>query len=104
MLTTLESQLHFVREIQNIDTTGVEPLVSIKDETIEGIAERTMGLHTPAIREALANEEFKGRNRRPRRRRGEPVDTRGSEEWDVMGLAERKQGEYFVVDSSKGEQ
>ena len=33
MLSTLRAQVHFVKEIQKVDTTGVEPLVSIRDET-----------------------------------------------------------------------
>src|SRR3954454_3409908 len=33
MLKTLHSQLHFVRDIQSVDTEGVEPLQSIRDET-----------------------------------------------------------------------
>ena len=36
MLSTLSSQLHFVKDIQSVDTTGVEPLRSLRDETAEG--------------------------------------------------------------------
>jgi hypothetical protein len=103
MLKTLHSQLHFVRDIQSVNTEGVEPLQSIRDETEEGITEATIGLED--LKEALGKEEFKGRNRRPRRRRGEAVDTNGAEDWDVLATAEVKietaAGKYFVVRSGK---
>lgn len=98
MLKTLESQLHFVKEIQSVDTTGIEPLQALREETEEAVAENTIGMD--ALREAFANEEVKGRNRRPRRRRDIHVDTNGAEEWDVMGTAERTVGKYFVVNNS----
>jgi Asp-tRNA(Asn)/Glu-tRNA(Gln) amidotransferase C subunit len=100
MLATLQSQLHFVREIQAVDTTGVEPLQALRDETEEGIKEITVGLEE--LKEALSKEDVVGRMRRPRRRRGDVVDTDGAEEWDVLGPAKRKVGKYFVVDSSTG--
>jgi Asp-tRNA(Asn)/Glu-tRNA(Gln) amidotransferase C subunit len=103
MLETLHSQLHFVRDIQNVDTEGVEPLQSIRDETEEGIKEITIGLKS--VREALGNEDIIGRNRRPRRRRGELVDTKGVEKWDALGTAGEKvetpTGGFFIVRSGK---
>lgn len=103
MLKTLHSQLHFVRDIQSVDTDGVEPLQSIRDETEEGLKEITIGLDTPEIKEALAKEEVTGRARRPRRKRGDGalVDTKGAEDWDVLGTAGRTEGKYFVVRSGK---
>jgi hypothetical protein len=101
MLATLESQLHFVREIQAVNTTGIEPLQSIRDETEEGMQELTIGLDD--LKDALAEETIVGRNRRPRRRRVEEVEgmkQNEHEKWDVLGLAERKIGRYFVVDST----
>jgi Asp-tRNA(Asn)/Glu-tRNA(Gln) amidotransferase C subunit len=99
MLQTLHSQLHFVRDIQNVNTEGVEPLQSIRDETEEGIREATIGIEE--LKEALAAEAIKGRNRRPKRRRGDPVDTKGVEDWDVLGTASEKDktslGSFFVV-------
>jgi Asp-tRNA(Asn)/Glu-tRNA(Gln) amidotransferase C subunit len=99
MLQTLHSQLHFVRDIQNVNTEGVEPLQSIRDETEEGIREATIGMEE--LKEALAAEAIKGRNRRPKRRRGDPVDTKGVEDWDVLGTASEKDetslGSFFVV-------
>jgi hypothetical protein len=107
MLRTLESQLHFVREIQSVDTTGIEPLQAIRDETSEGIREITIGLD--ALKDALSQERVVGRHRRPRRRRREELvggegrnekERNPEEDWDVLGMAERKVGRYFVVDSS----
>lgn len=101
MLQTLHSQLHFLKDIQDVDTTGVEPLRSIRDETKEGAEEETIGLDTPDIMEALAKEEVKGRGKRPRRKRV-PVE---QERWDVLGTAgstEQMAGaKYFVVRSGK---
>lgn len=103
MLATLHAQLHFVRDIQNVDTEGVEPLQSIRDETEEGIREVTIGLDQ--LKEALAKEDVVGRNRRPRRRRTEKVDAKDVEDWDVLGTAgdkvETPGGKYFVVRSGK---
>lgn len=99
MLKTLHSQLHFVKEIQKVDTEGVEPLVAIRDETEEARFENTIGLET--LEEAFANEETKGRNQRPRRRRDAVVDTKGAEDWDALGTAGRTSGKYFIVNSSK---
>lgn len=98
MLKTLNSQLHFVREIQKVDTTGVEPLRSLRDETATEANEITMD----DLKEAFAAEEIVGnKHKRIRRRRDIPVDTRGAEDWDVLAYAERKVGRYFVVDSTK---
>lgn len=101
MLKTLHSQLHFVRDIQNVDTEGVEPLRSIRDETEEGIQEITIGMED--LKEAFAKEDVRGRNRRPKRRGGEVFDTKGVEDWDVLGTAsetvEVGGARYFVVRS-----
>jgi Asp-tRNA(Asn)/Glu-tRNA(Gln) amidotransferase C subunit len=103
MLKTLHSQLHFVKDIQKVDTEGVEPLRSIRDETEEGVKEITIGMED--LKEAFEKEEIKGRNRRPRRRRGYMVDAQGVEDWDVLGTAGEKVelagGKYFVVRSGK---
>jgi hypothetical protein len=103
MLETLHSQLHFVRDIQSVNTEGVEPLQSIRDETEEGIEEATIGMED--LKEAFLAEEIKGRNQRPRRKREEPVDTKGVEDWDVLGTASKRVetplGRFFVVKSGK---
>jgi hypothetical protein len=107
MLSTLHQQLHFVRDIQSVDTEGIEPLQSIRDETADGIKEATIGLEN--VRGALREEEFVGRNRRPRRRRRDvkEVEREGKEveNWDVMATAgetvEVGGARFFVVSSGK---
>jgi Asp-tRNA(Asn)/Glu-tRNA(Gln) amidotransferase C subunit len=104
MLKTLHSQLHFVRDIQKVDTEGVEPLVAIRDETEEGIREITIGVEQ--VKDALEMEEVVGRNRRPRRRTEGVGDLQGVEDWDVLRTAGEKvegpTGKFFVVRSGKG--
>ncbi|KAK3946208.1 hypothetical protein QBC46DRAFT_2283 [Diplogelasinospora grovesii] len=102
MINTLQSQLHFVRDVQSVDTTGVEPLRSIRDETEEGLEEATISLDT--LREALSREAVFGYRQRPKRRPHE-TDRQKSQEvedWDVLGTASQKAGRYFVVRSGKG--
>lgn len=86
-----------------MDTDGVEPLQSIRDETEDGIKEVTIGMSD--LKEAFQSEEIKGRNRRPRRKRDGPVDTKGVEDWDVLGTASKKVetplGNYFIVNTKK---
>jgi hypothetical protein len=115
MLRTLSTQLHFVRAIQAVDTTGVEPLVTLRDETPEGIQELTIGLENPRIKEALEGERKVGRMGRVRRVRGNTVrrdgegtgveDRRSQEEreWNPLdGAQGRTAGGYFVVESGRG--
>jgi len=97
LLRTLHAQLHFVRDIQRVNTSGIEPLSSIRDETTEGIKECTITCET--VWQALKTEETVGKCRRPRRRRGEKVDVKGVEDWDVLGCAGETAGRYFVVRS-----
>lgn len=103
MLKILHSQLHFVKDIQKVDTEGVEPLQSIRDETEQGIKETTIGM--AELKKALEKEEIKGRNMRPRRKREEVVEKQKVEDWDVLGTAgetvELAGGKYFVVRSGK---
>lgn len=99
MLKTLSSQLHFVREIQSVDTSGVEPLRSMRDETSE--AEKEIEVTMDDLKEAFAKEERVGRSGRLRRRKDLPVDTEGAEEWDVLAHASRRVGRFFVVENGK---
>ncbi|RAL17783.1 DUF726 domain protein [Aspergillus homomorphus CBS 101889] len=62
MLDMLESQIHFVKEIQRVDASDVEPLQSIRDETPEAVKENTIGLEQ--LREALSKERVVGRNKK----------------------------------------
>lgn len=96
MLSTLSSQLHFVKDIQQMDTTGVEPLRSLRDETKQGEKEAELGLD--ALKVALESEEIRGRWHKRIRRQRKPAD---SQRWDVLGCASKKVGRYFVVEGGK---
>lgn len=96
LIADLSSQLHFVREIQKVDTTGVEPLCSLRDETKAGREEATIGLDQ--LKDALAKEQIRGvYNTKIRRQAGQekPAEI----EWDPLSQATKKVGRYFVVDS-----
>ncbi|OCT46169.1 hypothetical protein CLCR_01304 [Cladophialophora carrionii] len=67
MLRDLRDQVHFVKEIQKVDTTGVQPLVAIRDETSEHRREQT--ITRGKLAEYLALEVKKGKNGTIRRRR-----------------------------------
>lgn len=99
MLDTLAAQLHFVGEIQRVDTTGVKPLRAIRDETEAAEKEQTIGLDT--LKEVLTKEKFIGKWHRRIQRDTTPVDAKDVEHWDVLGAAEKKAGKYFVVESER---
>lgn len=99
MLDTLAAQLHFVGKIQEVDTTGIEPLRAIRDETAAAEAEHTITLET--LKDALASEKVIGTHYKRIQRDTTPVDTKDAEDWDVLGSAERKAGKYFVVESER---
>lgn len=103
MLSTLSSQLHFVKDVQQVDTTGVEPLRSLRDETLEG--EKEAELDMEAMSEALSQEEVKGKyHKRIRRRRRVDVveeERPTRETWDPLGTAGKKVGRFFVVEGGK---
>ncbi|KAL0258761.1 hypothetical protein SLS55_006264 [Diplodia seriata] len=99
MLKTLRSQLHFVRAIQEVNTEGVPPLRAIRDET--RTAEDQTKISLRSLKEALDQEEVRGKHYKRIERKEGPVDTKGAEDWDVLAHAERKAGKYFVVDSGK---
>ncbi|KAJ6441975.1 orotidine 5'-phosphate decarboxylase [Purpureocillium lavendulum] len=95
MIATLQSQLQFVRAVQRVDTTGVEPLRAIRDETDEGVREQTITLKD--LQYALDKEQLVGHYKRPKRVR-EKVES-DAEKWDPLATASTKAGKYFVVDS-----
>lgn len=100
MLRTLESQIHFVKEIQKVDTTGVEPLRAIRDESVEGIEEQTITLAD--LQEYLDAEEVVGRNGRIRRRPKDDPEANEAEDWDPFAMSEGKnKGRYFFVRKEK---
>lgn len=95
-MSTLSAQLHFVREVQSVDTAGVEPLRSIRDETPEAYRESEITLET--VRPSLEKEEIRGWNRRIRRKKDAIVEANQAESWDALGHASRTVGRYFVVE------
>lgn len=97
MIATLQSQLHFVKAVQRVDTTGLEPLQAIRDETDEGRREITIGLED--LKEALAKEIKVGHYKRPKRVKEKIVSE--AEKWDALSTASKKAGKYFVVESAK---
>jgi Asp-tRNA(Asn)/Glu-tRNA(Gln) amidotransferase C subunit len=97
MLGTLAAQLHFVGEIQQVDTEGIKPLRAIRDETVAAEKEQTITLET--LKDALANEQIIGKHYKRIQRKTDFVDAKDVENWDILGSAERKQGRFFVVES-----
>ncbi|KAL4820200.1 hypothetical protein BDW67DRAFT_172938 [Aspergillus spinulosporus] len=104
MLETLESQIHFVKEIQKVDTTGVEPLQAIRDESPEAVKENTIGLEQ--LREALSKERVVGRNKRIQRIESARNERPDGDVWDgdALGYASKTKGRFFDFGSdAKGE-
>lgn len=100
MLKILESQIHFVREIQKVDTTGVEPLRAIRDETAEGAEEQTIKLAD--LQEFLDAEEVVGRNGRIKRQPREDPEAKAGKDWDPFAMSQgKKMGKYFFVRKEK---
>ncbi|KAF2666861.1 hypothetical protein BT63DRAFT_320985 [Microthyrium microscopicum] len=101
LMQDLASQLHFVKEIQKVDTKGVEPLRAIRDETLQ--AEQEAELTVEKLQEAFDNEEVLGKyHKRIRRRKDIPVvDEDTPPDWKPLDHAKRRQGDFFVVSRSK---
>jgi hypothetical protein len=102
MIDVLQSQLLFVRDIQSVDTQGVEPLRSIRDETEAGLEEATIGVGL--LRDALSQEEAFGRSGRPRRRKHTEKATPEVEGWNPLQTASQTAGPYLVVRSGKNKE
>lgn len=100
MLQTLESQIRFVKEMQQVDTAGVEPLRAIRDETPDAVTETTIGLDQ--LRDALAMERVSGRSKRIQRVHGEKNTRPDGDTWDnnALGSATKTKGKYFVVETA----
>jgi hypothetical protein len=99
MIDVLQSQLLFVRDIQSVDTQGVEPLRSIRDETQAGLKEATIGV--AQLRDVLSQEVAFGRSGRPRRQKHTEKAPAEVEGWDPLRTASQTIGPYFVVRSGK---
>ena len=100
MIATLQSQLRFVRAVQRVDTSGVEPLRAIRDETEQGLRESAVTLDK--LRDLLDGETRVGHYQRPRRVKSK-VESE-AENWDPLATASRRAGRFFVVQSKKKEQ
>lgn len=99
MISTLSAQLHFVREIQKVDTTGVRPLQSLRDETQEGVQELEIGMKE--LEDAFAQEELRGKYHERIRRRQHTSTQSSQADWDVLGTAGKRSGKMFVVEGGK---
>lgn len=99
MLSTLETQLHFVRDIQTVDTQGVEPLRAVRDETTQGLEREEAALER-AAKAALNKEVRFGYQKRPRRVPLEHKITPTEAIVEEATRARREHG-FFVVDSGK---
>lgn len=100
MLKTLEAQIHFVKEIQRVDATGVTPLQSIRDESSHAVEENTIGLEQ--LKEALSRERVHGRRHRIQRMPAEKNEHPDGNAWDgkALGYASKTKGPFFVVETT----
>ena len=100
MIKDLQSQLRFVRAIQEVDTDGVEPLQSIRDETED--AERENEITVATLQDEFDKEEIVGKRGRIRRRRDVPDAARDEQanDWDPLSQAPKKLGRFIVVDTA----
>ena len=99
MIKTLESQLHFVRAIQSVDTTGIQPLQSIRDESDEAAKENEITLES--LQAHLDQEEVVGRSRRIKRRKDFTAAKQEDNHFDPLAQASKKIGRYIVVETGK---
>ena len=99
MIKDLESQLHFVQAIRDVDTTGVEPLQSIRDETVEARDAATIGIDE--VQAVFDSEIVIGKRGRIRTRKCAGTPEEQSDGVDLLAQAPKKLGRYVVIDSAK---
>ncbi|KAF2708372.1 hypothetical protein K504DRAFT_305442 [Pleomassaria siparia CBS 279.74] len=99
MLNTLSTQLHFVGQMQRVDTKDVKPLRAIRDETATAEKDQTVTIAT--LKAAFDQEEVIGKHHKRIQRNPLPADANDVENWDVLGSTKRKEGKYFVVESER---
>ncbi|KAF2834597.1 hypothetical protein M501DRAFT_1009055 [Patellaria atrata CBS 101060] len=100
MANTLESQLHFVKEIRQVNTKDIQPLRSIRDETVK--AEKEIEIVLSSLQNTITEEDkVSALPGRERKKRVVTNATQEAEYWNVIGSADRKSGKYFIVDSAK---
>ncbi|RMJ23572.1 hypothetical protein PHISP_05555 [Aspergillus sp. HF37] len=99
MLETLESQIHFVKQVQSVDATDIEPLQCIRDESPDAVNERTIGVDR--LQGAMCKERVFGRRKRIQRVESEKNDRPDGDAWDgnALGHASKTKGRYFVVET-----
>ncbi|KAF3910531.1 hypothetical protein ABW21_db0200734 [Orbilia brochopaga] len=83
LIQDLTDQLHFVGKVREVDVTGIEPLVAIRDESVE----------RPITMEDVEKAEKANQGMGPM----------GKEEWDPLREAKGTLGRYFVVEGEMGE-
>ncbi|RMY92084.1 hypothetical protein D0861_02724 [Hortaea werneckii] len=88
------------QNIQAVDTTGVEPLRSLRDETAQGEAQAELGVE--ALKDALEKESVRGKYHK-RIRRNKDVTEKKRRDWDPLANAHKKVGRFFVVEGEKSE-
>ncbi|KAL8872510.1 MAG: hypothetical protein Q9198_007195 [Flavoplaca austrocitrina] len=100
MKKDLQSQLTFVRAIQEIDIPdSVKPLQSIRDETEEAMEEQEITVESLA--NEFAKEDVVGIRGRIRRKEGTKAVKGKDERWDPLALAPRTIGRYVAVNTAK---
>lgn len=106
MLADLNAQLHFVRRIQEVDTSRIRPLQSLRDET--KAAETEQEVNSANLKDAFDNEVIVGKWH-PRLRRKPPKEIlydrekmkKSEPKWDVLDQAPQRVGRFFGVDSGE---
>lgn len=99
MIKDLQSQLHFVKAIQKVNTDGVEPLQSIRDETKR--AERENMFTVQSLQDEFDKEVVVGRRGRITKPEVPSGDAEAVEDWDPLSQAPKQLGRYFVVEADK---
>lgn len=100
MMKDLEAQLRFVQAVQKVDTEGVEPLQSIRDETKKG--ERENMVTVKSLKAEFEKEVVVGkRGRIIKRKHLPPIDEERLENWDPLAQAPRRLEKYFMVETEK---
>jgi Asp-tRNA(Asn)/Glu-tRNA(Gln) amidotransferase C subunit len=102
LLSDLSSQLHFVRQVQEVDVSGIEPLQAIRDESEAG--ERAAEITIEKLKDVFANEEIIGKHyKRLRRKKNDDSveDKVTPAHWKPLEHAGKTAGKYFIVDRSE---
>ncbi|KAA8911545.1 hypothetical protein FN846DRAFT_904250 [Sphaerosporella brunnea] len=86
-LRSLQNHLHFVRAVQQVDTTGVAPLSRIEDE-----ASPAQISIEDVFKESI-KQKLRERERSPQ----------GAIEWVPMTFPKRKVGDFYVVEGTEEE-